>query len=100
MASRLSHPGVPVELGAIQERLRQPTGEELARLHSIAHVALQRLADALLQPMTLLAAVVWLLHGSFEDVAVITVVASASYALGSVVMPYALARVEIGRAHV
>lgn len=83
-----------MEPGAIQQRLRQPTGEELARLHSIVHVALQRLADALLQPMTLLAALVWLLDGSYEDVAVITVVASASYALGSVVMPYALARVE------
>ena len=83
-----------MQLGAIQERLRQPTGKELARLHSIVHVALQRLADALLQPMTLLAAVVWLLDGSFTDVAVITVVASASYALGSVIMPYALTRVR------
>jgi hypothetical protein len=87
-------PGARVDFQLIQDRLRQPTGEELARLHSIAHVALQRLADALLQPMTLLAAVVWLLNGSFEDVAIITVVASASYALGSVVMPFALARVE------
>lgn len=83
-----------MELTSIQERLRQPTAEELARWHSMVHVALQRLADALLQPMTLLAAVVWLLNGSVDDVAVITVVASASYALGSVVMPYALARVE------
>jgi hypothetical protein len=83
-----------VDIGAIQQRLRQPTGEELARLHSIAYVALQRLADALLQPMTLLAAVVWLLNGSFEDVAVITVVASVSYAFGSVIMPFVLARVE------
>lgn len=83
-----------MEVASIQQRLRQPTGEELARLHSIAHVALQRLADATLQPMTILAALVWLLNGSFEDVAVITVVASASYALGSVVMPYALSRVE------
>lgn len=80
--------------GAIQQRLRQPTGEELARIHSIAHVALQRMADALLQPMTLLAAVVWLLNGSYEDVAMITVVASASYAFGSVIMPYILQRVE------
>jgi hypothetical protein len=44
--------------------------------------------------MTMLAAVVWLLNGSFEDVAVITVVASASYAFGSVIMPYVLARVD------
>ena len=80
--------------GAIQQHLRAPTGEELARLHSIAYVALQRLADALLQPMTLLAAVVWLLNGSFEDAAVITVVASSSYAFGSVIMPYVLSFVD------
>src|SRR5690606_42017477 len=44
--------------------------------------------------MTLLAAVVWLLNGSFEDVAVITVVASSSYAFGSVIMPYVLSFVD------
>jgi hypothetical protein len=70
------------------------TGKEIAQIHSIAGVALQRLADALLQPITMLAAVVWLLNGSFVDIAIITVVASASLALGSIVMPYVLSLVE------
>jgi hypothetical protein len=70
------------------------TGRQLAQLHSVAGVALQRLADALLQPVTLLAAIVWLLEGSYVDVAIITVVASAALALGSVVMPYVLTLVE------
>lgn len=70
------------------------TGKEVAQIHSIAGVALQRLADALLQPITMLAAVVWLLNGSYVDIAIITVVASASLALGSIVMPYVLSQVE------
>lgn len=70
------------------------SGKQLAQVHSITSVALQRLADALLQPMTLLAAVVWLLNGSYVDIAIITVVASAALALGSVVMPYILTLVE------
>ena len=70
------------------------SGQDIARIHSIAAVALQRLSDSLLQPITMLAAVVWLLNGSFADIAIITVVASASMALGSIVMPYALTLVE------
>lgn len=70
------------------------TGKQIAQVHSIASVALQRLADALLQPMTLLAAIIWLLDGSFSDIAIVTVVASASIALGSILMPYVLTLVE------
>lgn len=75
-------------------RAQPLTGKQVAQIHSILAVAMQRLADALLQPMTLLAAVVWLLDGSFGDIAVIAVVASASLALGSIVMPYVLSLVE------
>ncbi len=74
--------------------LRAPTAEELARVHSWVQVGLQRLVDAVLQPSTFLAAVVWLLGGTYTDVAVIAVAAAMSYALGSVVMPFALARVD------
>lgn len=74
--------------------LRAPTAEELARLHSWTQVSLQRIVDAVLQPITFLAAVVWLFGGSYADVAVIAVAASMSYALGSVIMPFALARVD------
>lgn len=70
------------------------SGRDIARIHSITSIAAQRLADALLQPMTLLAAVVWLFNGSWVDIAILTVVASASSALGSTVMPYALRYVE------
>lgn len=70
------------------------TGRQLARLHSLLSVGLQRLADALLQPMSLLAATVWLLNGSVVDIAIIAVVASASMALGSIIMPYVLSLVE------
>lgn len=77
-----------------KDLFRAPTAEQYAQLHSIAHVGLQRLADVLLQPVTLLAAVVWLLNGTLMDVAVITTAATASFAIGAVVMPYALARVE------
>lgn len=82
-------------ISSIADWRPQPlTGKEIAQIHSIAGVALQRLADALLQPVTMLAAIVWLLNGSYVDVAIITVVASASLALGSIVMPYALSFVE------
>lgn len=74
--------------------IRAPTAEELARLHSWTHVCLQRLVDAILQPFTFLAAVVWLFGGSYADVAVIAAAAAMSYALGSVIMPFALARVD------
>lgn len=74
--------------------LRPPTAEELARLHSWVQVGLQRLVDAVLQPSTFLAAIVWLFGGTYADVAVIAVAAAMSYALGSVVMPFALARVD------
>jgi len=57
-------------------------------------VFLQRLVDAVLQPATFLAAAVWLFGGTYADVAVIAVAAAMSYALGSVVMPFALARVD------
>lgn len=70
------------------------SGKQIAQTHSIASVSLQRLADALLQPTTLLAAVVWLMNGSYVDVAIITVVSSAALALGSIVMPYILTLVE------
>lgn len=74
--------------------LRAPTAEELARLHSWTQVGLQRLVDAILQPSTFLAAVVWLFGGTYTDVAVIAVAAAMSYALGSVIMPFALAKVD------
>lgn len=74
--------------------LRAPTAEELARLHSWSQVCLQRLVDAILQPYTFLAAVVWLFGGGYADVAVIAAAAAMSYALGSVIMPFALARVS------
>ena len=74
--------------------LRTPTAEELARLHSWVQVGLQRLVDAVLQPSTFLAAIVWLFGGSYTDVAVIAVAAAMSYALGSVVMTFALANVD------
>lgn len=80
--------------GLVRWRAQPLTGKQIAQIHSVLGVAMQRLADALLQPMTLLAAVVWLLDGSFGDIAVITVVASASLALGSIVMPYVLSLVE------
>lgn len=80
--------------GLVDWRPQPLTGKDIARIHSIAAVALQRLADALLQPITMLAAIIWLLNGSFADIAIITVVASASMALGSIVMPYALSLVE------
>lgn len=73
--------------------LRAPTAEEIARLHSWAQVGLQRLVDAILQPSTFLAAIVWLLGGSYIDVAVIATAAAISYALGSVIMPFALSKV-------
>lgn len=74
--------------------LRAPTAEDIARLHSWTQVCLQRLVDAVLQPFTFLAAVVWLFGGSYADVAVIAAAAGMSYALGSVVMPFALAKVD------
>lgn len=74
--------------------LRAPTAEEIARLHSWTQVSLQRLVDAILQPFTFLAAAVWLFGGSYADVAVIAMAAAMSYALGSVVMPFALAKVD------
>lgn len=74
--------------------LRAPTAEELARLHSWTQVSLQRLVDAILQPSTFLAAVVWLFGGTYADVAVIAVAAAMSYAIGSVIMPFALAKVD------
>lgn len=74
--------------------LRTPTAEELARLHSWVQVWLQRLVDAILQPSTFLAAVVWLFGGTYADVAVIAVAAAMSNALGSVIMPLALAKVD------
>lgn len=77
-----------------EDMIRAPSAEELARLHSWMHVCLQRLVDAILQPFTFLAAVVWLFGGSYTDVAVIAAAAAMSYALGSVVMPFALARVD------
>jgi hypothetical protein len=83
-----------VKFGVVRWRPQSLTGKQIAQVHSILGVAMQRLADALLQPIALLAAVVWLLDGSFGDVALITVVASASLALGSVAMPYVLSLVE------
>lgn len=80
--------------GLVRWRMQPLTGKQVAQIHSVVGVAMQRLADALLQPMALLAAIVWLLNGSFGDIAVITVVASASLALGSIAMPYALSLVE------
>ena len=80
--------------GLVRWRPRPLTGKQVAQVHSILGVAMQRLADALLQPIALLAAIVWLLDGSFGDVAIITVVASASLALGSIIMPYVLSLVE------
>lgn len=77
-----------------EELLRAPTAEELARLHSWTQVSLQRLVDAVLQPSTFLAAMIWLLGGSFMDVAVISMAAAMSYALGSIVMPLALSKVS------
>lgn len=74
--------------------LRAPTAEELARLHSWTQVSLQRLVDAILQPFTFLSAVVWLFGGTYTDVAVIAMAAAMSYALGSVIMPFALAKVD------
>lgn len=74
--------------------LRAPTAEELARIHSWTQVALQRLVDSILQPFTFLAAVVWLFGGTYADVAVIAVAAAMSYALGSAIMPFALAKVD------
>lgn len=74
--------------------LRAPTAEELARIHSWTQVSMQRLVDAILQPFTFLAAIVWLFGGSYVDVAVIAVAATMSYALGSVIMPFALARID------
>lgn len=74
--------------------LRAPTAEELARIHSWTQVSLQRIVDAILQPFTFLAAVVWLFGGSYADVAVIAVAAAMSYALGSAIMPFALAKVD------
>lgn len=74
--------------------LRAPTAEELARIHSWTQLSLQRIVDAILQPFTFLAAVVWLFGGSYADVAIIAVAAGMSYALGSAIMPFALAKVE------
>ena len=80
--------------GTQSDLLRAPTAEELARLHSWTQVWLQRLVDAILQPSTFLAAIVWLFGGTYADVAVIAVAAAMSYALGSIIMPLALARVD------
>lgn len=80
--------------GLAEWRPKPLSGRDIARIHSIASIAGQRLADSLLQPMTLLAAVVWLFNGSWVDIAIVTVVASAASALGSTVMPYALRYVE------
>lgn len=74
--------------------LRAPNAEELARIHSWTQVSLQRIVDAILQPFTFLAAAVWLFGGSYVDVAVIAMAAAMSYALGSVIMPFALAKVD------
>lgn len=70
------------------------SGRDVARISAITSVAGQRLADTLLQPMTLLAAVVWLFNGSWVDIAIITVVATAASAFGSTAMPYALRYIE------
>lgn len=80
--------------GLPDRMMSAPTREQTAKVHSILIVALQRLADILLQPMTLLAAIIWLLNGSYTDIALIAVVASASLALGSVVMPFILSQVQ------
>lgn len=80
--------------GLAEWRPQPLSGRALARINTIASVAGQRFADALLQPMTLLAVVVWLFSGSWVDIAIVTVVASAASALGSTVMPYALRYVE------
>lgn len=74
--------------------LRAPTAEELARIHSWTQVSLQRIVDAILQPFTFLSAVVWLFGGTYADVAVIAMAAAMSYAVGSVIMPFALAKVD------
>lgn len=76
------------------ELLRAPTAAELAKIHSWTQVSMQRLVDAILQSATFLAAVVWLYGGTYMDVAVIAMAASMSYALGSIVMPFALAKVD------
>lgn len=77
-----------------EELLRAPTAAEIAFFHSWAHVALQRIVDAILQPTTFLAAVVWLLGGTYIDVAVIASATAMGNALGSVIMPFALANVS------
>lgn len=80
--------------GLPDRMLTAPTRVEVAKIHSVLIVGLQRLADILLQPITLLAAIIWLLNGSYADIAIIAAVASASLALGSVVMPFALGHIE------
>ena len=80
--------------GVQEELIRAPTAAELAKVHSWTQVSLQRLVDAIWQPATFLAAVIWLYGGTFMDVAVVAMAAAMSYALGSIVMPFALARVD------
>lgn len=74
--------------------LRAPTAKEMASLHSWTQVWLQRLVDAILQPYTFLAGVIWLFGGTYSDVAVIAVASAVSYSLGSLLMPFALAKVN------
>lgn len=64
------------------------SSRELATIHSLAHVGLQRLADTILQPWILISVLVWLQNGSVADIAVVATIATASNALGSMVMPY------------
>lgn len=74
--------------------LRPLTAEETARAHSWMQVWFQRFVDAILQPITFLAAVIWLLGGAYGDIAIVAIATGISYALGGVVMPFALAKVE------
>lgn len=80
------------DLSAIPRRTTSPP--VVVYTHLLLNGALQSLADALLQPAVLLAAVVWMLGGSTTDVAMLAVAASLPWALSAVIMPVVLTMAE------
>ena len=76
--------------------LRQPSSQpRLVYLRLLVNGGLQGLADALLQPILLPVAMVWLLGGSATDVAMLAVAAALPWAAGAVILPLVLTDREV-----
>ena len=73
---------------------RPVTQSRIVYAYLLLNGALQSLADILLQPAILLAAIVWLLDGSLTDVAMLAVAAALPWALSAVIMPLVLTLAE------